>query len=543
MAPSARLLLAAGEGGIADEYVRKGWYFVAARIRLGQGVSFKTATATRSKDTATTAAARKTVQAQLSSGELHPLLISFDTVECVFPLRISAVGGKPSEVSVYVLSTEPVLNGFMFDKVLEKLGQRRTEWERTASERERTSATSLQNARTLQMAWLMHSLLPPPVPGARPEQDWTLEDLVALGKEGQPSKLPEPLEGPAHALPGEPPQCLQAKPEQIQQCTQALPRLKNRSWWLTKQVQTFRPEEMHDLVFPPAIPTLARALLSPDGSAAATVLYHCGNPAVPVLLSAVQSTNPFARVNASSVLQSLKGQPVAETLPALLRDEVPQVRLNAVMATAAHWDPRFVAPLIALFRDPHNEIRWQAAQWLCLHEPKERSPVYAVMLEDPNPDVQACALQVLGRIGPDAAPRAGLLRLLGSPRLDVMSRALRLLQGPQSDWPGLPPALNLRGELRAETNRLSSAEASPLLTNQLTLARLVGLKILRRNADAEAVTLALPLLRDTNHIVRHRAFDLLRAVSGQDIQPDDSVKWEEWWAANRGGFTAREPRH
>jgi hypothetical protein len=153
---------------------------------------------------------------------------------------------------------------------------------------------------------------------------------------------------------------------------------------------------------------------------------------------------------------------------------------------------------------------------------------------------------VLGRIGPDVAQRAGLLRLLGSPRLDVMSRALRLLQGPESDWPGLPPALDLRGEPRAETtradtNQLSSAEVSPLLTNQLTLARLVGLKIVRRNADAETIALTLPLLRDTNRIVRHRAFDLLRAVSGQDIQSDDPAKWEEWWTTSRGQAPPREP--
>ena len=124
----------------------------------------------------------------------------------------------------------------------------------------------------------------------------------------------------------------------------------------------------------------------------------------------------------------------------------------------------------------------------------------------------------------------------------MVSQAVRLLQGPWSDWPAEPPNAALQPTTRFQLNQLSSAEAAPLLTNQLTLARLVGLKILRRNANAETVTLALPLLRDTNHIVRHRAFTLLRAVSGQDIPSDDPAKWEEWWAANRRGFTAREPR-
>lgn len=40
--------------------------------------------------------------------KLHSLLISFDTLRGVFPLEISAVGSKPSEVSRYVLSGEPL---------------------------------------------------------------------------------------------------------------------------------------------------------------------------------------------------------------------------------------------------------------------------------------------------------------------------------------------------------------------------------------------------------------------------------------------------
>jgi len=38
------------------------------------------------------------------------------------------VGGKPSEVSVYVLSTDALLDKFVFDKALQNLRQRRVEW-------------------------------------------------------------------------------------------------------------------------------------------------------------------------------------------------------------------------------------------------------------------------------------------------------------------------------------------------------------------------------------------------------------------------------
>jgi hypothetical protein len=72
------------------------------------------------------------------------------------------------------------------------------------------------------------------------------------------------------------------------------------------------------------------------------------------------------------------------------------------------------------------------------------------------------------------------------------------------------------------------------------MARVMGLKILRQNADAKAVELTLPMLRDTNSIVRNRAFALLQTVSGQDLPQNDPAKWEYWWAANKASFVAHE---
>jgi hypothetical protein len=69
----------------------------------------------------------------------------------------------------------------------------------------------------------------------------------------------------------------------------------------------------------------------------------------------------------------------------------------------------------------------------------------------------------------------------------------------------------------------------------------MGLKILYQTADAQAVALTLPLLRDTNSIVRNRACALLRTVSGQAIPQNDPAKWEQWWAANKDTFVAQKP--
>jgi hypothetical protein len=142
----------------------------------------------------------------------------------------------------------------------------------------------------------------------------------------------------------------------------------------------------------------------------------------------------------------------------------------------------------------------------------------------------------------DTVPRADLLRLLGSERVDTVNRALAMLY---HRWPpdGSVPSLYFATRFRAPsvTNELSSAEAAPLTRNRLTMARLMGLKILRRNADAQAVALTLPLLRDPNSFVRDRAVDLLRTVSAQDIPQTDPAKWGQWWEANKATFVALKP--
>src|SRR5205823_524819 len=64
-----------GKSALIDEYIRKGWYFVAARIQLDRGVAFKLVSSSSPKDDDAQTRARQALQKQMSSGELHPLLI------------------------------------------------------------------------------------------------------------------------------------------------------------------------------------------------------------------------------------------------------------------------------------------------------------------------------------------------------------------------------------------------------------------------------------------------------------------------------------
>jgi len=72
--------------GVLDHYVKKKWFFVAVKINLEKADS----------------AAREL----LRKGELHPLKITFDSPQCVYPLKISSVNKGFSDVDIYVFGTD-----------------------------------------------------------------------------------------------------------------------------------------------------------------------------------------------------------------------------------------------------------------------------------------------------------------------------------------------------------------------------------------------------------------------------------------------------
>lgn len=524
-----------GRGDVIDGYIRQGWYFIAAKIQLNSGDDFKVVAGRSSNETAAPPQSRDLVQKQLSSGELHPLRISFDSPRCVFPLKISSVGGKPSEVSLYVLAREPCLEKSIYDNAVQKVRQQMAEHDRQKASTEEMRHTAIHNQRALGLAFKMYTIAPRGQ-GQRSVREWSLADLDAMiGEETNDLLLP-PLE--SYGYSGDACQSLALKPGQIPKCAEALPRLKNGLWYLTKQVCTFQPEEMHDLEFQPALPILRTALATPGGGMASTMLWLYGAKAVPILISACQSTNSIERINASSLLQSFDDPRLVGTIRALFKDDEPQVRYNAMMASfRPGFD--FKDELMALFHDPCSQIRWQAAQWLYLQEPSDRAPVYVALLHDPDPNVRSCAFNVLTHINRAAIPRTAMLDLLGSPILDAVLRSEALLE---NNWPAEPEFLaKAPAQPPCYVEPITSAETVYLTTNRFILARLTGLKILREHADADSVQLTLPLLRDTNSLVRTRAFSLLRAVTGQDISTNDPAKWEQWWSTNKATFRPPKP--
>jgi HEAT repeat protein len=559
-----------GKSDIVDDYISRDWYFIAAKIDLKKGVGFKAVTGGSPKDSQ--ANTRKAIKSKLSSGELHPLLISFDTPECIFPLRISGVGGKPSEVSLYVISTEPLLNPFIFGKASAKLEVSYANWEAQKPQNAKARQASTQNLRTLQLAWQMYALdRTNHTANPNPKPEWKREDLEAMAAEGMPPTALEPLDDRFYAAPEELLQCLRVTPDKIPKSAGGLVRLKNRNWYLTKQVWTFSPSEMNDLQFVPAIPALAKLLNLPIGIVAAQVIVQLGSNAVPSLIAACQGTNPVERVNALRGLEQLRDQRLVVPLLDLLRDESPLVRYHAVQAAEVNWDTDFIEPVQKLLRDPHKEIAGMASICLYNHEGPDRTPVYLALvndpspsvrmsaltiamrinrfkplpelinaalalLKDPNEEVQNYALNELWRVYDVAIPRSDLIPLLRSSRSDTIMLALRLIEGTGRVQPALSGPVASAREAALRARRISSNELAVLATNRLGEMRFMSLQLLERNGDAKAVELTLPLLRDTNSVVRSRAFSAMRNLSGRDISETDPDKWDQWWAANKDTF-------
>ena len=170
----------------------------------------------------------------------------------------------------------------------------------------------------------MYSLAPPGNAAGGTARDWSLEDLEAIEREAALDTPPERLDQYYYGGGYELLQCLQVTPEKIPQCVKDLPRLKDKSWYLTKHVWTFQPEEMHDLEFQPAIPLLAATLPDRAGGTAAGILPQLG----PTRGSGADRGLPEHQYLAAH--QCLLGPPgvrdpdLVEPLLTLLRDEVPR---------------------------------------------------------------------------------------------------------------------------------------------------------------------------------------------------------------------------
>ncbi len=468
---------------VIDSYISRQWYFIAVKINLG---SFHNAFSTGR---------------QLATGELNPLQINFASDRCVFPLKISSVNGRPSEVQVYVLSPEPLVEEGMLKLPLvysNDMAQAR----QIAEQMERV------NAHQQRIREQMMSMNPGIVANEPDPQEMARKrgETPAL----QPDELVPYMKLTSADLPD---------------CTGSIPRLRGKKWWLMKETWTFRPEEMHDLEFDPAIPFFSDQLGTKYGYYAAASLAEFGKDAVPVILSALQSKNETVRLNAASILDQFSYTDDAISDPRIkaaavewASDPLPEVRRAAVdvLINRDNWDRNNARLLVGMLRDKDVEIHEVLISNLpeFANDMQPFMPEFREMLKDPDENVRIAGMQILQRMGVNLS-KQDLVPFLTSSNLSAVGMAFSLL-------------------LRQD--EVSDDDAAILLQNPLPQARMFGLRVLARNPEKRSVDLALPLLQDTNEAVRFRAAQMLRALTGQDFDTDQVDEWNKWWAQNKAAF-------
>lgn len=479
-------------------YIDQGWYFVAVRINLSKSGGFQVVSAPRQHRTGS----ESWKLPKLSKGELNPLQITFASDRCIFPLKISSANGKSSEVQVYVLSPEPLLEASMLEKKLPLMYSNDVERaKQSVAMREQME----MEHRNIQMRIMGAS--------ASPNASLPVDLKNAIERQGailtaDPDNLLPYVKVTGIELPG---------------CFASLSRLDGKSWWLTKQTWTFKPEEMHDLVFQPALAYFTGQLGTKYGYFAAESLARFNTDAVPAFLAAFQSPNLETRLNAASIFTRHYGYPrdprLTDAAVGWLKDPEPQVRMAAIeiMTDYGNWKSSFAKPLIAMLRDPGPGVRNSAAFNLSrfsndLAPYKEQ---IRQLLDDSDPDFQFSGLQLLGRLG-DEVPREGLLRAFKSTNAEVVGIAYT--------------------QLTRQGDQLSDDEALALLESPVPTARLFGLNALSQNREKQSVELALPFLRDPDEMVRLRACLTLRVLTGQQFAPEDSDEWLKWWDQDKNNY-------
>lgn len=315
-----------GKYDVVDSYIKRNWYFVAVKINLGGLFS-----------------SLRSVSGQLASGELNPLQLSFASDNCVFPLKISSINGKPSEVQVYVLSPEPLLEFGMLQKNLPLFYS--NDMERAAQRLEWRKARTDELVR---VCTARYGDVPPDV-----EQRQIVDAWSARPFPSQEELLP----------------CTRVTNKDLPECCRVIPALGGKSWWLAKHTWTFQPEDMRDLTFEPAESVFKDMLGTKYGYFAATALCSFGPEGASVLVQAMQNSNPAVRTNAASAFNNLSNWANTEQIfsdprvtnaaPAWLKDPEPAVRIAGLymLTGPARRNVTFTGPLLALLQDPDPAVR------------------------------------------------------------------------------------------------------------------------------------------------------------------------------------------
>lgn len=485
---------------VLEGYVKKHWYFIAARINpvLNGFASLGSKIIPLGKKTISLSTRK-----QLANGELHPLVISFDTEKCVYPLAISAVNGKPSEISLYVLAGEPLVSRMILDKKFAGYLVEREKWIKEGPERRKAWEQRFNRSDEMIKKYATNrplSLRLGEDPADRRPSTRQMDELLGRGPRMNPENIEYSIREPLATG-------MEAGPENLKACAAELPRLAGKTWWLTKTVETLNPPEMQDIEFEAAVPLLSEKLSTQACGAAVSSIGQFGKLAIPTLLAAAQSGDAQERRAVTEALAEMRDPNLVPMIPLLLKSEDVQVRRSACFIAADNWQESFAPLLVGMLRDNDAETRHNAAFVLRRRVTETQYPVIKEIFDKDEPGAGE-AVNFLN-VG---FSRTELIRMLASTNLPVVSWSFTTLR-----------------------HTLTLEELDPLLKNPLPMARMMALGELGRIRDKTAIDRMVAMLHDPNELVRWSVRSRLRILTGQKLGADPAA-YEKWWKENRETF-------
>jgi HEAT repeat protein len=475
-----------------EAYARRGWRFVAVRADLKTSI--------------------KPGQTNPRSIEVAPLRLSFACPKPILPLAIASNRRAPVDVACLTLSAGPMLSPSILAKTVSARRAEYKEWQANAPMRRKQQ----EEGKSRQATWGMVSQMRGQDPALKAIPDERLHAAVeSWHSHFQPSQPWDVFRSQKSLL-----NCVAVKTDQLSECRKAATALaESKQWFLAYHPFTSEASPAEPLEFTPAIPVLTELLQHGETALdAADLLAPLEPKDVPALLAAAHGADPTTRLAAAEVLSKCKDAPPKDFWLELVKDPDSKVRDAALTGLGRSLDPAVLDKLFVYLRDPNlcQEVGWFLGNPRHLQTIASKKDELLDLTRNADPDLQSTAWRLLLLNRQFELPREMLVGLLKSTNFFIINTAVSRLQE--------------RG--------LSSEEASVLVHSPSPFARFASLRVLSKNADARAIELGTELLREPEELIRIKAWQTLRKITGQDLPYDQPEKWEAWWAAKKAGGAA-----
>jgi eukaryotic-like serine/threonine-protein kinase len=249
---------------------------------------------------------------------------------------------------------------------------------------------------------------------------------------------------------------------------------------------------------------------------------------VPALIRRTTSTDETVRLAMARTLARFRTEEVRDAFMSLLTDVHGPIREAALEGLARLPFSLHVGPICQLLRDPETSVRRQASVLLTQQKDPQMVPYLFEVLQDPSPEVQQGAVELLSVVGDTSSIKAAvtsqadtpamrdtLMRLLAVPQTRVRQLALEGLTSLQA-----PVDFEALCRLLWDPDRIVRQQATMLLS-QLNTPQ--TLPVLIETLQAEAPD------------VRQGAVAILNTIGDVSLLKNllSALVDQEWWVTMR----------